>query len=107
VRQARTAVGAYFTGQRRRYADGLRTRGFELFTGDGGFYPWGRLPGGLTAEGFNRRLVAHDAGILPGPLCDMARQGDSGPLGRFIRFSFGPLPPESYDNDMSILARCL
>ncbi len=108
VAHARRAVGEFFTGQRRRYAEGLTRLGFELFTGQGGFYHWARLPGDLTAAEFNRRLFAHDAGILPGPLCDMARrQGEEGPLARFIRFSFGPLPPESYDGDMAILSLCV
>lgn len=108
VRQARQAVRAFFGGQRQRYAHGLSELGFELYTGSGGFYHWGRLPGRLTADEFNTRLFAHDAGILPGPLCDMARrQGEDCPLERFIRFSFGPLPPETYEADMAILARCV
>jgi hypothetical protein len=53
-------------------------------------------------------LFRHDAGILPGPLCDMERRkGDDCPLGRFVRFSFGPLPPDSFDGDMAILAQCV
>ena len=91
VSLARRAVGQFFSGQRQRYGEGLRRLGFELFTGNGGFYHWGRLPGDLTADEFNERLFAHDAGILPGPLCDMARRkGEAGPLHQFIRFSFGP-----------------
>jgi aspartate/methionine/tyrosine aminotransferase len=108
VRRARRAVAAFFSRQRERYATGLRDLGFELYTGSGGFYHWARLPGDLTAERFNERLFAHDAGILPGPLCDMARrQGDECPLDRFIRFSFGPLAPESFESDMAILAKCV
>jgi DNA-binding transcriptional MocR family regulator len=108
VRRARTAVSTFYSGQRARYGEGLAGLGFDLFTGDGGFYHWGRLPGGLTAEQFNQRLFRHDAGILPGPLCDMARRkGDAGPLDRFVRFSFGPLPPGSFESDMAILAQCV
>jgi aspartate/methionine/tyrosine aminotransferase len=108
VRRARRAVAAFYSRQRERYATGLRDLGFELYTGSGGFYHWARLPGDLTAERFNERLFAHDAGILPGPLCDMARrQGDECPLDRFIRFSFGPLAPESFESDMAILAKCV
>ncbi len=108
IRQARQAVAKFFTAQRKRYRAGLEGLGFELFTGDGGFYHWGRLPGDQSADQFNERLFEHEAGILPGTLCDMARRrGESGPLHRFIRFSFGPLGPESYDNDMEILARCV
>jgi aspartate/methionine/tyrosine aminotransferase len=108
VRQARRAVGEFFSAQRQRYGTGLRELGFELYTGGGGFYHWGRLPGSLTADEFNERLFEHDAGILPGRLCDMPRRkGADCPLERFVRFSFGPLSPDSYDDDMAILSRCL
>jgi aspartate/methionine/tyrosine aminotransferase len=108
VSLARRAVGQFFSGQRQRYGEGLRRLGFELFTGNGGFYHWGRLPGDLTADEFNERLFAHDVGILPGPLCDMARRkGEAGPLHHFIRFSFGPLAPESFEQDMEILSKCV
>lgn len=108
VRQARQAVAEFFTLQRRKYEDGLNSLGFELFTGDGGFYHWGRLPGELSADDFNQRLFKHEAGILPGVLCDMARRrGADGPMHNFMRFSFGPLSPDSYENDMQILAQCV
>ena len=107
VRQARAAIARFYTAQRRRYGEALARLGLELYTGTGGFYHWARLPGDLTGDAFNERLFAHDAGILPGRLCDMARRGDDGPLGRMIRFSFGPLPAETFDDDVEILARCL
>ncbi|MDE0755418.1 MAG: pyridoxal phosphate-dependent aminotransferase [Woeseiaceae bacterium] len=108
VSQAKNAVNQFFTSQRNRYASGLRELGFELFTGTGGFYHWGRLPGELSADDFNARLFEHEAGILPGVLCDMARRtGESGPMHRFIRFSFGPLSADSYDHDMEIMSKCV
>ena len=108
VAQAREAVSKFFTSQRKRYRAGLEGLGFELFTGNGGFYHWGKLPGDLSADEFNERLFRHEAGILPGPLCDMARRkGEDAPLKNYVRFSFGPLGPESYDEDISILAKCL
>ena len=108
VRHARQAVAEFFTQQRKRYRQGLESLGFELYTGDGGFYHWGKLPGELSADEFNERLFKYEAGILPGVLCDMARRrGESGPLYRFVRFSFGPLSADSFDNDMEILAQCV
>jgi aminotransferase len=106
VRQARSAVCTFFASQRSRYENGLTELGFELFTGNGGFYHWGKLPGGVSADAFNERLFKHKAGILPGRLCDMARR-DGGPLEHFMRFSFGPLGPDSYDADMAILSTCV
>ncbi|MFO1076820.1 MAG: pyridoxal phosphate-dependent aminotransferase [Planctomycetota bacterium] len=106
VRHARTAIAKFYGEQRQRYGEALAGLGLELFTGDGGYH-WGRLPGGLTGDAFNERLFAHKAGILPGRLCDMARRGDDGPLGPMVRFSFGPLGPESFANDVAILRQCL
>ena len=108
VTQARTAVSTFYTTQRKRYAEGLADLGFELQTGSGGFYHWGKLPQGLTGDEFNERLFAHEAGILPGRLCDMARTDDAeSALAHFARFSFGPLGAESYDDDMRILREAL
>jgi aspartate/methionine/tyrosine aminotransferase len=103
VSKARDAVGEFYLEQRSRYQEGLSDCEIELFTGDGGFYHWGRLPGGLTARELNDRLFAHKAAILPGPLTDLLRRGDDGPLGEFIRFSFGPILPETYDSNMAII----
>ena len=74
VRQARAAVPAFFNRQRARYAEGFARLGLTLHTGQGGFYHWAKLPGSLTAAELNERLFAHGAAILPGHLCDMARQ---------------------------------
>ena len=107
VAKARTAIASFYTSQRQRYAAGLAELGFELFTGTGGFYHWARLPKGLTGDAFNERLMKHDAAILPGRLCDMARRGDRGPLGTMARFSFGPLEASSFEGDLEILRRCV
>ncbi len=108
VRQAREAVRTYYSSQRQAYGRALAELGLELYTGDGGFYHWGRLPGDLTADRFNERLFEHNAGILPGPLCDMKRRkGAAGPLSRYVRFSFGPLTAESFDENVAILKKCL
>jgi len=108
VAQARDAICQFYGQQRRRYGAALADLGFELFTGTGGFYHWARLPGGLTGDEFNERLFAHEAGILPGRLCDMARgpEKDSA-LDHFARFSFGPLAADSFDGDLEILQQCL
>ncbi len=108
VRQAREAVRTYYSNQRRAYGRALAELGLALYTGDGGFYHWGRLPGDLTADRFNERLFEHDAAILPGPLCDMKRRkGTDGPLSRYVRFSFGPLAADSFGDDVAILKKCL
>jgi len=107
VTQARKAIARFYGDQRKRYAEGLSRLGLQLFTGDGGFYHWAQLPDGLTGDAFNERLMQHDAAILPGRLCDMARRGDGGPLGPMVRFSFGPLSADSYERDLEILQRCL
>jgi len=107
VRHARRAIAEFYTMQRNRYGEALAELGFELFTGRGGFYHWARLPGDVTGDAFNERLFEHQAGILPGRLCDMHRRGDDGALGRMIRFSFGPLSPESFEADVEILSRCV
>ena len=105
--QARDAVGKFYGGQRARYRQALEAMGFELFTGEGGFYHWGRLPGGLTANEFNERLFKHEAAILPGTLCDMFRRGEDSPLADFVRFSFGPLKADSFEGDLAILKAVL
>ena len=107
VALARKAVPAFYRGQRARYGDAFTKLGLELFTGDGGFYHWCRLPSGLTAEELNRRLFVRGAAILKGTDCDMARRGAESPLSDFFRFSFGPLDPESFDSDISILKGAL
>ncbi len=107
VGEARQAISNYFGNQRARYGDALRELGCELFTGNGGFYHWGRLPYGMSADEFNLRLFQHQAAILPGTLCDMLRRGDRSPLAPFMRFSFGPLPPDSFDEDVGILRAAL
>lgn len=105
--KARAAVVSFYNKQRDRYRVGLEKLGVELFTGEGGFYHWGRLPGGLTADALNERLFKHRAAILPGTLCDMHRRGAAGMHARFMRFSFGPLAAESFEGDLAILAECL
>jgi aminotransferase len=107
ARQARMAVAAYFGAQRERYRQLFETLGFKLFTGDGGFYHWARLPDELTAAEFNRRLFKSNAAILPGYLCDMHRRGNEGPLGRLVRFSFGATPAEDFEGSAAILQACL
>ncbi|HMS53850.1 MAG TPA: pyridoxal phosphate-dependent aminotransferase [Fimbriimonadaceae bacterium] len=107
ARHARKAIREYYGDQRERYGRALSELGFELYTGDGGFYHWARLPNGMTAEEFNDRLFKFEAAILPGTLCDMMRRGSDSPLATFVRFSFGPLGPESFESDVAILRQAI
>jgi len=107
VALAREAVPAFYRRQRERHGAAFETLGLEVHTGDGGFYHWCRLPSGLTAEMLNRRLFKKGAAILGGNDCDMARRGAASPLASFIRFSFGPLAPESFESDIEILRGAL
>ncbi len=47
------------------------------------------------------------AAVLEGTDCDMGRRGDGSPLRSFFRFSFGPLGPESFEEDVLLLERAL
>jgi DNA-binding transcriptional MocR family regulator len=107
VDRARAAVRTFYEEQRTRYSGALEALGFELFTGEGGFYHWGRLPGGLSADAFNRKLFARRAAVLPGPLCDMLRRGQHSPLASFVRFSFGAVEPASFEGNIAILREAL
>ncbi|MDA0666947.1 MAG: pyridoxal phosphate-dependent aminotransferase [Planctomycetota bacterium] len=107
VDQARKAVPTYYREQRDRYAEAFEKLGLELFSGKGGFYHWCKLPGSLTASELNQRLFLDGAAILKGTDCDMARGGEQSTLNHFMRFSFGPLAPESFDSDISIMRAAL
>ena len=104
---ARTAIPAYYGEQRARYGEALERLGIRLFSGDGGFYHWCQLPGGLSAAEFNERLFRDKAAILKGTDCDMLRRGDDSPLRDFFRFSFGPLHPEQFEENVAIIERAL
>lgn len=108
VTQARNAIGQFYGEQRKRYGDGLAELGFDLHTGSGGFYHWGKIPQDLSGDELNERLFKHEAGILPGRLCDMARTSATlSSLHHFARFSFGPLDAHSFDDDMRIMRESL
>lgn len=106
---ARKTVNSFYREQRARWRESLAELGLELFTGEGGFYHWCKLPGGLSAEEFNTRLFKDKAAILPGVLCDMARGADDyvSPLDSFFRLSFGPLDPEQHETYVAALRRAL
>lgn len=104
---ARKAVPAFYGAQRERYGEAFERLGLELFTGNGGFYHWCRLPDGMTASELNDRLFEKGAAVLKGTDCDMARSGDDSSLRSFFRFSFGPLPPESFESDIDTLRSAL
>ncbi len=107
IAKAHVAVPRYYQSQRERYGKAFEELGLKLFTGNGGFYHWCKLPGELNAEEFNQRLFKEKAAILKGADCDMARLGHKSPLRQFFRFSFGPLEPSSFDSDLEIMQKAL
>ncbi len=107
IEQVRRAVPAFYGAQRDRYGEAFERLGIELHSGDGGFYHWCRLPGGVTAAELNSRLFRTGAAVLKGTDCDMGRREETSPLRSFFRFSFGPLDPASFDADVEILRGAL
>jgi len=112
VAQAREAVERHYGMQRERYGAAFREMGLDVHTGDGGFYHWMRLPDGLLASEFNRRLFKRGAAILEGVDCDMARPHAKdpdyvSPYANWFRFSFGPLLPESFESDIAMMRETL
>ena len=104
---AHKAIPKFYAGQRQRYGNAFADLGLDLFSGEGGFYHWCRLPGELTAAELNSRLFKYGAAILKGTDCDMARREENSPLRQFFRFSFGPLLPESFESDIEFLRMAL
>ena len=104
---ARKAVPAFYGSQRDRYGEAFTKLGLELFSGDGSFYHWCKLPDGISAAELNQRLFPEGAAVLEGTDCDMARRGADSPLAGFFRFSFGPLDPDDFESDVDIMRRAL
>lgn len=107
--KARKAVEKHYNWQRERYGAAFKMMGLTVYTGNGGFYHWLELPQGLTAREFNARLFKRGAAILCAEDCDMARPHDKTipyqtPYERFFRFSFGPLLPETFDDDIKLFS---
>lgn len=112
VAQAREAVERHYGLQRERYGAAFRDMGLGVFTGDGGFYHWLKLPEGLLARELNRRLFKRGAAILEGVDCDMARPHAKdpdyvSPYRSWFRFSFGPLLPETFESDVALFGQVL
>ncbi len=112
VARAREAVARHYGMQRARYGEAFADMGLDVRTGDGGFYHWMKLPDGLNAGELNRRLFRHGAAILEGKDCDMGRPHAKdpayvSPYASWFRFSFGPLPPESFPSDIALLRSVL
>ena len=104
---ARDTISRFYDMQREKYQNGFLELGLGLFSGNGGFYHWCKLPGNLTSEKLNEELFKRGAAILKGTDCDMHRLGNASHLRHFFRFSFGPLFPNSYDSDLKILGEAI
>lgn len=112
IEKQRKAIELHYNFQRERYGKAFKEMGLTLWTGDGGFYHWMELPEGLNASEFNKRLFKRGAAILEAKDCDMARPhskeaGYVTPYARFFRFSFGPLLPETFEDDIKIMREVL
>ena len=107
VQLSRKAVPRFYDDQRARYGAKFQELGLELFSGEGGFYHWCKLPNHLTGAKFNDILFKQGAAILKGTDCDMYRLEDDSHLKHFFRFSFGPLKIESFNSDIEILIKAL
>ena len=107
IELSRNSLPRFYDEQRQKYGKRFLELGLEIFSGDGGFYHWCKLPNDLTAEQLNERLFKKGAAILKGTDCDMHRLGNHSHLKHFFRFSFGPLLPNSFDTDIKILTEAL
>ncbi|NQU47419.1 MAG: pyridoxal phosphate-dependent aminotransferase [Planctomycetes bacterium] len=107
LKRARRAVSDFYAYQRNRYGAAFQELGLKLHSGDGGFYHWCELPENVTSSALNEELFKHGAAILKGTDCDMERRGNESPLRSFFRFSFGPLDPNSFDDDIRLLRAAL
>lgn len=101
------AIPNYYSKQRKKYGTAFKKLGLELFSGEGGFYHWCKLPTGLDSEKFNNALFKHGSAILKGTDCDMKRLGKDSSLKEFFRFSFGPLKEETFESDIKIIKKVL
>jgi len=107
VKLARKAVEEHYNWQRERYGKAFETMGLGIYTGKGGFYHWLELPEGMTSTELNNRLFKRGAAVLCASDCDMGRPHSKdpdyvSPYSRFFRFSFGPLLPETFENDIQL-----
>ena len=107
IHSARDTISRFYDVQREKYQKGFLELGLKLFSGNGGFYHWCKLPSNFTAEKLNEELFKKGAAILKGTDCDMHRLDDTSHLKHFFRFSFGPLLPNSYDNNIKILGEAI
>lgn len=108
----RKAVEEHYDWQRKRYGEAFAAMGLKVFTGQGGFYHWLQLPEGMNCDDFNKRLFKRGAAILAGRDCDMGRPHSKdktyvSPYMNMFRFSFGPLLPESFDEDIKLMREVL
>ncbi len=112
IEKQRKAVEEHYNWQRDRYRQAFEKMGFKVFTGEGGFYHWMQLPEGLNCDELNKRLYKRGAAILTGRDCDMGRPHSkdpsyTSPYMNMIRFSFGPLLPETFEGDIKLMSEVM
>ena len=107
IDHVRSAIPKFYSSQRIRYGNEFTKLGIKLFSGNGGFYHWCKLPNEISSKKLNDHLFKRGAAILKGTDCDMKREGEKSELKKFFRFSFGPLKPDSFKSDIKILKETL
>ena len=112
VAQQRKAIEAHYNWQRGHYGKAFEDMGLKVFTGNGGFYHWMQLPDRMKCDDLNKRLYKRGGAILAGRDCDMGRPHSKdpayvSPYMNMFRFSFGPLLPETFDDDIRLMSDVL
>lgn len=112
VERQHKAIEEHYNWQRERYGEAFEKIGLKVFTGNSGFYHWMQLPDGMNCKELNKHLYKRGAAILEGVDCDMGRPHSKDPTYKspymnMFRFSFGPLLPETFEDDIKLMSEVI